>query len=90
LGAREPVGVGEAGEDGVLALNTSIVCIAVCADNVARFADAEEVGEAEVGALVEVFVVEARLKTGHNRSAGLNIVMDLLALAVAQHGNIGQ
>lgn len=74
----------------MLALDASVVCVAVCADDVARPVDAEQIGEAEVGSLIEVFVVEAGLEAGHDRSAGVNVVTDLLALAVAEHSDIGQ
>ena len=90
LCAGKPVGVGEACEDGMLALDATVVCVAVSADNVACLTDAEEIGQAEVGARVEVLVVEAGLKAGHDRSAGVYVVADLLALAVAEHGDVGQ
>ena len=75
---------------GWLALDACVVGIAVGADGVAGFADAEEIGEAEVGAGTEVFVVEAGLEAGHERSAGVHVVAELLALAIAEHGDIGQ
>ena len=72
MSAGEPIGVGEAVEDGMLrAFDARVVGIAVGADDVAGLADAEEIGQAEVGARVEVFVVEAGFEAGHERAAGV-------------------
>ena len=67
-----------------------VVCIAVGADEVSGFVDAEQIGETEVGAGRQVFIVEAGFEAGHERAAGLDIVADLLALAVAKHGDVGE
>jgi hypothetical protein len=66
-----------------------VVGIAVGADDVCGFVDAEKTGKAEVRAAVQVFVAQAGLEAGHDRSAGLHVV-DLPALAVTQHGDVGQ
>src|SRR5580765_718859 len=58
LRAGKPVGVSEAGEDRVLALDAAVACIAIGADGIAGFAGSEQIGEAELHALLHVFVVE--------------------------------
>ena len=46
-----------------------IVRVAVGADDISGLVDAEHIGQSEIRALVEVFVVEAGLEAGHDRSA---------------------
>ena len=90
LCAGEPVGVGEAVKDRMLAFNAAIVRVAYGADDISGLVDAEQIGESEFRTPLQVFVVEAGLEAGHDRSAGLHVVADLLALAVAKHGDIRQ
>ena len=66
------------------------VGVAVGADGVAGLADAHEIGETEVCARLEVFVVEAGFEAGDERAAGVDVVAQLLALAVAEHRDVGQ
>ena len=39
---------------------------------------------------LQVLVVQAGFEAGHDRPAGADVVADLLALAVAEHGNVRQ
>jgi hypothetical protein len=81
LCAGKPISIGEACENRVLALDAPVICVAVCADNIPCLTDAEKLGHAEVGARIKVLVVETGLEAGHDRSAGVYVVTDLLALA---------
>ena len=67
-----------------------IVGIAVGADDVSSLVDAEQIGKSEICAPIQVFIVEAGLKTGHDRAAGADVVANLLALAIAEHGDVRQ
>ena len=74
----------------MLAFDAAVVGVAIRADHIAGLADAEQIGEAKIRAPVQIFVVEAGFKAGHDRSAGSHVVADLLALVVAKHGDIRQ
>src|SRR5215831_17208252 len=72
------------------AFNAAVVGVAVRSDHISSLADAEQVGEAKVLALLQVLVVQTRFKTGHDGPTGTNIVADLLALLIAEHGYVRQ
>ena len=71
-------------------LNAPIVRVAIGADRHRRPCRCRAVGQAEIGARLQVFVVKAGLKAGHDRSARVHVVANLLALLIAEHGDIRQ
>src|SRR5580700_2986695 len=66
LCARKPVGVREASKNRVLALDAAVVGIPGGTHHIAGFADAKQIGEAEVPSRLELLVVEAGFETGHD------------------------
>jgi hypothetical protein len=66
LRAGNPVGVREACKNRVLALDATVVGVAGGTHDIACLADAEEIGQAEVPSLLQVLVVEAGFKAGHD------------------------
>src|SRR5579864_1679008 len=74
----------------MLALDAAVISISVSADDVFGFADAQQFREPEFRAWLKILVVQAGLKTRHERSAGVHVGAELLALAIAQNGNVGQ
>ena len=72
-------------------LNAGIVRITVCANDVSGLVNAEKTLEVKNPPAASGFRRRGfGLEAGHDRSAGLHIVADLLTLAVAQHGDIRQ
>ena len=52
--------------------------------------DAEQIGKSEICAPIQVFIVEAGLEAGHDGAAGAHVVANLLALSIAEHGDVRQ
>src|SRR6185437_346877 len=63
---------------------------AVGTDNFASFVDAKQVAQSKIGAWIEIFIIERGLKAGHDRSTGVDVFTNLLALLIAQHGDVRQ
>ena len=90
LRTGQPVGVCEAFQDRMLALDATVIRISVAADDVSGFADAEQFREPEFRAWLKVLVVQAGLETSHQRPTGVHVGAELLALVIAENGNVGQ
>src|SRR5436305_14305388 len=83
FGARNPVRVREAAEYLVLFLDAGEIGIAERADDLAVLANAEDVGQSEIGAALVALGVKAGLEGGKERAAGIYIGAQLAALFVA-------
>src|SRR6202008_1119434 len=90
LRTRHPIGACKAFQDWMLALDAAVISISVGADDVSGFADAQQFREPEFGAWLKVLVVQAGFEPRHGRSAGVHVGAELLALAIAQNGDVGQ
>src|SRR5579862_5662371 len=74
----------------VWVFDARVISVAVGSNDVSGLADAEDVSESEVRARLQILIVEAGFEAGHDRAARADVLADMLALAITQHGDVGQ
>src|SRR5262252_258323 len=74
----------------MMEFDPAVVGVAVGSDGISGFADAQQVCEAEFRAGLKILIVQAGLEARHDGSAGLHISAELLALSIAENGNVRQ
>src|SRR5579864_6822726 len=72
------------------AFNAAVAGVAVRSDHISGLAYAKQVGEGKFLAPLQVLIVQAGFEACHEGPSGTDVVADLLALAVAEHGNVRQ